>query len=358
MGSQSRGQGADLNSDLEKHPERYSFQQAIRLLENAHRAAKAPRNAVGKDAAPTDEVVRFSTQTGFSHPSGEITAVKADGRPVGQVRVPVNVEVSFMGLTGPNGVLPDHYTALLLSRLRANDTALRDFLNLFNHRVISLFHRASEKYRLPAAFERAAADNTTDDFTNVIRSLTGLTTPGQTGRTGSDTTALQFAGMFSREVRPAVALQAILQSYFDLPFRIEQFCGQWLRLDEDQQTRLQCDSSGTGHYNRLGVDAVLGERVRDVQGRFAVVVGPITKKQFRRFLPDSVLLPRLCQLVRRFVGTEFDFDVQFELQPKDVPDCRLGGDPSTSSRLGWNTWLSSQSYSHNVNDAVFSLENI
>lgn len=347
-----------MNSDLEKHPERYSFQQAIRLLENAHRAANAPRKAVGTDAAPADEVVRFSAQTGFSHPSGELTAVKAQGDSVGQSLIPVSVEVSFIGLTGPNGVLPDHYTALLLSRLRANDTALRDFLNLFNHRLISLFYRASEKYRLPAAFERAAAEDATDDFTNVIRSLTGLTTPGQLGRTESDATALQFAGMFSRDVRPAVALQAILQSHFDLPFRIEQFCGQWLRLDEDQQTRLQDDSSHAGHYNHLGVDAVLGERVRDVQGRFAVVVGPLREDQFRQFLPHGEQLAQLCQLVRRFVGTEFDFNVQFELQPKDVPNCTLGGDSSKSSRLGWNTWLSSQPYSHNVSDAVFSLENI
>lgn len=347
-----------MNSDLEKHPERYSFQQAIRLLENAHRAAKAPRKAVGTDAGPADEVVRFTAQTGFSHPAGELTAVKADSRLAAQSRVPVNVEVSFMGLTGPNGVLPDHYTALLLSRLRANDTALRDFLNLFNHRVISLFYRASEKYRQPLAFERAAADNKTDGFTNVIRSLTGLTTPGQLGRTDSDATALQFAGMFSREVRPAVALQAILRSYFDLPFRIDQFRGQWLRLDKDQQTRLRHDSSGMGHYNHLGVDAVLGERVRDVQGRFAVVVGPVSERQFRQFLPDEEALERMSQLVRRFVGTEFDFDIQFELEPKDVPQCLLGGDSSSSSRLGWNTWLHSQPHSKKVNDAVFSLENI
>jgi type VI secretion system protein ImpH len=347
-----------LKSDLEQHPERYRFQQAIRLLEHAHRATRTPRKPVGTDAAPVDEVVRFTTHTGFSHPSGEVTAVKADPASGTQSGVPVKVEVSFMGLTGPNGVLPDHYTALLLSRLRANDTALRDFLNLFNHRVISLFYRASEKYRLPLAFERAAADSATDNFTNVLHNLTGLGTPGLRGRTDSDGVALHFAGMFSRDVRPAMALQSILQSYFDLPFHIEQFCGQWLRLDEDQQTRLQCDVSGTGHHNRLGVDTVLGERMRDVQGRFAVVVGPVSKGEFRRFLPNDVVLKKLCQLVRRFVGTEFDFEVQFEMEPKEVPDCTLGGDAATANHLGWNTWLSSQPFTKMVNDAAFSLENV
>ena len=263
-----------------------------------------------------------------------------------------------MGLTGPNGVLPDHYTALILSRLRARDTTLRDFLNLFNHRVISLFHRASEKYQFQFGFERAAADSATDDFTHVLQSLTGMSTPGLTGRANSDATTLQFAGMYARDVRPAVALQAILQSYFDLPFRIEQFRGQWLRLDEDQQTRLLSDATNTGHYNRLGSDAVLGERVRDVQGRFAVVVGPVSKSQFRHFLPNAGNLEQLCQAVRRFVGSEFDFEVQFELTPPEVPACTLGGDLSTASHLGWNSWLASQPFTKNVNDAAFSLENV
>ena len=345
-----------MTSDLQQHPERYHFQQAVRLLENAYRAGGTDRRPVGTDADPGDEVIRFSTHTGLSHPSGELTAV-APGAGAGS-SVPVSVEVSFMGLTGPNGVLPDHYTTLLLSRLRANDSALRDFLNLFNHRVISLFHRASEKYCLPLAFERAAADSETDAFSAVLEGLTGLGTPGQAGRTETDATVLCFAGLFARDVRPVVALKAILQSYFDLPFSIEQFRGQWLRLDDDQQTRLQCDTGRRHSYNQLGVDAVLGERVRDVQGRFAVVAGPVSETQFRQFLPDGTLLEKLCQLVRRVVGTEFDFDVQFELEPEEVPACVLGGESSSSSHRGWNTWLAGRPVVKKVSDAAFSLENV
>ena len=29
--------------------------------------------------------------------------------------------VTFLGLTGPNGVLPQHYTTLLLQRVRSED---------------------------------------------------------------------------------------------------------------------------------------------------------------------------------------------------------------------------------------------
>ena len=47
--------------------------------------------------------------------------------------------VTFMGLTGPKGVLPSHFTRLLLRRLRAKDATLRDFFDLLNHRRVALF---------------------------------------------------------------------------------------------------------------------------------------------------------------------------------------------------------------------------
>ena len=42
---------------------------------------------------------------------------------------PPRMTVAFMGLTGPLGVLPRHYTELLLARIRGKDFSLRDFLD-------------------------------------------------------------------------------------------------------------------------------------------------------------------------------------------------------------------------------------
>ena len=77
-----------------------------------------------------------------------------------------------MGLTGPLGVLPHAYTELLLDRIRQKDTALRDFLDLFHHRIISLFYQAWEKYRFTIAYERGERDR----FSHHLLDLIGLGT--------------------------------------------------------------------------------------------------------------------------------------------------------------------------------------
>ena len=86
----------------------------------------------------------------LAFPAAEIQRLELPEDDAGQPRMDVN----FLGLTGPQGVLPIYYTQLIAERARLRDTAIRDFLDIFNHRMISLFYRAWEKYRFPIGYER------------------------------------------------------------------------------------------------------------------------------------------------------------------------------------------------------------
>ena len=154
---------------------RFDFFEAVRVLERVF----PHRHAVGRDANPVQEVVRFRSRLSLAFPPSAIHGVtEVDGGDR-----PVEMTVAFMGLTGPSGVLPRHYTELLLERTRRKDNTLRDFLDLFNHRVISLFYRAWEKYRFPIGYERAVAQqHDDDDFSLNIFDLIGMGTKGMRGR--------------------------------------------------------------------------------------------------------------------------------------------------------------------------------
>jgi type VI secretion system protein ImpH len=260
--------------------------------------------------------------------------------------------VAFMGLTGPAGVLPRHYTELLIERMRQKDPALRDFLDLFNHRFISLFYRAWEKYRVPIGYERAASNQQGHDPLSLcLFDLMGMGTKGLQGRLGvEDETLLFYAGLMAQHPRSASALEGLLAAYFEVPVRTVQFAGQWLPLPEEDRSRL-----GVGEANSaLGVNTVLGTRVWDQQAKFVLQVGPLTYAEFCDLLPSGTAFTRLVQLTRFFVGQEFEFDVRLVLRAADVRQCRLGETGSDAPRLGWSTWLKTREFPQDVDDAVLT----
>ena len=110
-----------------------------------------------------------------------------------------------------------------------------------------------------------------------------------------------------------------------------------------------------GLNNQLGVTAVLGDRVWDVQSRFRMRLGPLTYAQYCRFLPCGDGLEPICHLVRTYVGSEFDFDVQPVLKAGEVPFTRIGSGMEVKPRLGWNMWLKSQEMTSDFADATFSI---
>jgi type VI secretion system protein ImpH len=274
---------------------------------------------------------------------------------------PPEMTVTFMGLIGPSGVLPQHYTKMVIQRTRDKDFGLRDFLDLFNHRALSLFYRAWEKERFALGYERTQAEGVGEEdlFTRCLYCLIGHGTAGLRGRMHFDDEALLFfAGNFSHHPRSALALERMLCDYFDLAFHVKQFQGQWLRISDEDRSLLPSVRRPQGQNARLGRGFVVGERVWDVQCRFRLRVGTVGYAQFLRLMPSGDMLRSLCELTRLYVGPELDFDVQPMLRGEEAPWSQLGGDGAEAPRLGWNTWIRCQPFQRNVEDAVFSLEDV
>ncbi len=354
MAASSGRSDTSLIDALRASPQRFDFIQAVRLLERAAAAAaRDPRFAtpgrIGSDNDPRAETLRLRAVMDLAFPATEVVGFDDSGNKPA-------LTVSMLGLSGVSGVLPGHYSRLLLEALRDKNTAPRDFLDMFNHRALSLFVRAAEKYRLPLIYERARVRGG-DAISELLLALIGMRGPALEHRQALPDGALVFyAGHFSRRLRTAGALRQMLSEYFDQPVGIKQFQGHWADLTRAEQTRLGGRGADTRGYATLGSSAVLGARVWDVQGSFRIQLGPLDYAQFQAFMPEAAQMAQLAALTRSYVGPALDFDVQLTLKAAEIPALALSSNKESGARLGWNTWLPSSRPRADANDAILRAE--
>jgi type VI secretion system protein ImpH len=324
---------------LEGEPYLFEFFQAIRLMARM----EPQRQVVGGFNNPAAEVARFGANPDVSFPASEIQSLEPrNGKP------PL-MRVNFMGLHGPQGVLPRAYCELVNERIRARDTTLRDFLDLFNHRILSLFYQAWEKYHFEIPYERGELDR----FSRYVLALLGLDTPGLQNRQDvADDSLLFYGGLLSMHSRSAAGLRQVLWDYFNVPVEIEQFVGAWYPVEEESQ----CSLGGNGGYSeQLGFGAVVGNETWDQQSRVRLQLGPLTLEQYTDFLPGHEGYRQLRSLTRFYTGGEFDVEVQLFLRRQDVPACELKPQDGDGPQLGWTSWMKSAEFPHDAGETVLEL---
>jgi type VI secretion system protein ImpH len=331
---------APLNQKLLDEAYEFEFFQAVRLFEKVF----PERKPVGRDAFPNEEVVRFRSHVSLEFPPSEIDEVReVDDAQTDERRN--EMIVNFMGMVGMSGALPTRYSELILDRIRQRDTAMWEFLDIFTHRAVSMFYRAWCKYRFPIGYERGS-----DDFTAYLFDIGGLGTPGLRGRMGiDDESLLPYLGLITQKPHSANAVENLISDFFQVPAKMVQFFGQWLDLDEADQTRLGVANS------RLGTSAIIGTRVWDQQSKFRLRLGPLLFTAYQAFLPNGSAHRALKSITRFMVGDELDFDVQPILMARQVPGLVLTTRAVRRPMLGWTCWLKTKPMDTDADQLVLEL---
>ena len=323
MDAKKRQSGTPLKDRLFEEHYNFSFFKAVSLLESLF-PVKRP---LGQALEPDKEAVRFSVKPDLAFPGSDISnlAQSKDGGPV-------KMEVTFMGLIGPAGVMPHWYTELVVERIWKKDHSLAGFLDIFHHRLISLFYLAWKKYRFEASYLPDARDR----LSHCLLSLAGLGTPGLIEKIGLPAESLAFySGLLSRSIPSALTIEAAVEYFSGTDVNIEQFIERMLPISPEDQTQLGAANS------LLGVDTVCGSFIRECGTKFRVNLGPVGYDGFVRFLPTGDLLSPIFSLVRCMVGVEYEFEISVRLKRTEVPPCILEEETPTSPRLGWSTWIKS-----------------
>ncbi len=305
---------------LSSAPYEFDFYRAVRLLEKY--SAQKPR--IGDGVKLSDEFLKLtqipslsfaaSTLKKFSYPDSIVSRPK--------------LEINFQGLLGPNGPLPLHLTEYVYQReLHHGDATMKDFLDIFHHRLLSLFYRAWAN-----AEPVCQADRDDDMYRDYIGAICGLSLDSTKNRDClNDNVKLSNAASFASHNKTPESLANICSNYLETEVTIEEFVGHWMPLTEDDFTRLEEGNTGC----ILGGSAVLGENIWDRNSKMAVCIGPIDYQSYLKLLPINSTFSELAAIVKNFISFELIWEARITLKRSELPEPSLDG----SSGLGWNCWL-------------------
>ncbi len=331
----------------------FDFFQAVSLIEKMAKPARSSSRkeqaehllwtrqfvGIGTTAEPSKEAIRFRSNLSMAFPSTDIDSLRENNDPSAHppnARPPFTMLINFLGLAGVLGPLPAPFAELILQRATRKDTATRDFLDIFNHRIASIAYRIKKQHQIGLGVRNPLED----EATRALFSLVGLSPSIFREQTRTHYGhILHCAGAFVKQVRSMTDLLAILRHHFRVPFEGVQLTGDFYKLEEEDLTTI----GPSGRNRHLGQGAMIGARVWDQNACFEVRVGPLDRDTFLQFLPGgdfspdgNALLP-LCELIRLYVGGALDFSICLVLKANCVVQTRLGKKPT--NLLRYTTWV-------------------
>lgn len=307
--------GYDL---LRREPWRFSFYQAMRILESEFQ--RDSQWGYGRKAV--DDPVRLAQE-----PSMIMAPASLSEFTVEQGRPP-RLSVLFYGLFGPQGPLPFHLTEYARERvLHHQDDSLIAFLDMFHHRLLTYFYRIWADSTPTVNLERHD-----DVFARQLNAVFGLLEGDEFPADRMPNRLKRFfSGHLASEAKHPEALLDILKSILTMPVYLEEFVGRWLLIEHRDLLRIHSlfDSQ------RLGRQATLGRRTWQKINKFRLRIGPLSMKQYQSLLPGGGLLEKVVSAVDSYIGGELDWDMNLVLARTDATPTR----PGAFGQLGWTSWL-------------------
>lgn len=310
-------------AELHERVASYDFVAAVRQLENIHR--DKPR--VGEAVRVRDDVLRLSQNIALGFQGNALHSL-TPGKKSDRSRLRVN----FMGLAGSNGPLPLHYSEYADQRERHHsDPTFREFLDLFNHRMLSLFYRASVQFDTAVNFDRPD-DNAYQDFLGALCGL--LHEPAAERDSIANSAKRYYPGWLGASAKSPDGIVALIEDYFDLRATVREWIGGWLPLPNESIARL-----GLGRESvQLGRAAYIGKRVWSIRHKFIIQIGPIDRETYLSFKPGGERALAIHDLVRNYVGDEWDWDLELTLKAEEVRPLQLNREHA----LGFDSWTGSR----------------
>lgn len=309
---------SSVYKNMFESPGSYAFVQAVDLIQASLRR---------QGLAGRLEPIRFKVNPNLSFPASDIEDIVVRQ---GEASAGYQVEMTMnlMGLHGAASPLPAYFTEHVAIH-QDSDDSLRDFFDIFNHKLITILYRTWRKYRYHLHYEEGAKDKYSQRFFSFIGM--GFSQIRE-AKTLNWSRLLAYMGLIAFKGDATGSLESTLRHYFNhQDLHIIPCIKRRVSIPKDQQSRL-------GEANSiLGRDFLIGEEVQDQTGKFRISIAHLTWNRFNSFLPDQPIFSELTSLIKTILQSRLQFDVELKLRPEEIRPFHIGRE--TVNRLGWSTWL-------------------
>jgi type VI secretion system protein ImpH len=282
--------------DLSQHPQNYEFIQSVRLLR--HSPTIVYKNK-------WDQNFLFESSFNLNFPLSEVEALNLNDSKI-------SITNLMTGLTGIQGVLPYTYTNKIRLLSRQQKAEIKDFINLFNHKLVAQYVDASLMYNLPVLYEI----NAENYYLKFLHALNGYIIEHHTERDIDDYFA-EFAGLMQGQNNNKHAIRTVLNCIFSQPIEIDEFVEEQFILDEMQRTRL-----GSGNF-LLGMNTFCGSSIKQINGKIILRIGPLKKDDYLNFLPTQKSSQKLKRILQKWCDPTLVIDVCLILDKTEIEAYQL-----------------------------------
>ena len=313
MAQETGQENPDTLAALVQEGPRLSFFQALLLFERMLGGVQ-----LGAEGPAHREQIRIRPSLSLAFPPSDVESItRLDDKRV-------QVTATFLGLYGVDSPLPNIYAERIA---RAHDepggARVRDFLDLFHHRLYSLLFRVWKKSRPVSVPETGGG---VDPLYDRLLALVGYSS--QLGLGGRRRPRLSEVRMRVLRPRTAAGLEALLEHRLGYRCNIEQLVARKVEIPVDQLTRLG------QHGSELGATFVVGRRVTDCN-MIALHVEASSFAMFEDLVPEGADREQLDDAVKGYLRDPVAYDIEVKLAAEHVPPWPLG----QRGALGRSIWL-------------------
>ncbi|OCG21362.1 MULTISPECIES: type VI secretion system baseplate subunit TssG [unclassified Gilliamella] len=333
MESQQSIENSPLMQALEKKLPKINFYRFCQLIEQMY----ADEPVLGKHETPLADPLRFAPSIDMSFPASELKCIER----APYINRPTTVRTRFLGLYGVDSVLPLGLLDNIIRR-EENYQVMTDFLDIFNHRVITQFYRIWLKYHYPSSFLNGGKD----PISLCLLGLTGFGIEGTSKQIGSPLSRfLALLGLITQKTRTSEGIVGLIRVLVDdAKVVVSEFYPVWQTMDNPVQL------GGKGQQRAtLDGGTILGSRFRECNQTVHIAITPQHESQIKDLLPGGQLYDDLLALLRAYLGYQVDAKMTLYIQRQFLPRSQL---KSRNSRLGQTAALTKTVNGESIQDEI------